>query len=68
MFPCNARRRTSGELDTLDGLAVDSGGRLLEELVALNAQIDHLCSLHGEINEFLGNIVHDFASSLHGNR
>ena len=56
--------RTLADLHALDGLVVHRAGALLDELVALDAQVEHLRAVHGEADELLHHIVHDFRRSL----
>ena len=56
--------RTLGDLDALHRLVVDGGSAGFDELVALNAEIDHFSALDGELNELLGDIADDLSSGL----
>jgi hypothetical protein len=55
---------TLGDLDALHRLVVHAGSAGFDELVALNAEIDHFSALDGELNELLGDIADDLSSSL----
>jgi hypothetical protein len=60
----NGNRRTLVHFDALDSFVVHCSGASLDELVALDADIDNLCSFDGELDELLHDIVDDVRSGL----
>ena len=59
-----AARRTLADLDALDWLVVHRAGALLDELVALDAEVVDLRALDGERDELLQHVVHDLRCGL----
>ena len=57
--------RTLLDLDTLDRLVVHRAGALLDELVALNADVEDLRALRAEPNELFHRNMDDIRGSLH---
>ena len=50
--------------NALNGFIVHRRGAGLDELVALDAQIDNLCTLNRQLDELLHHIVHDLRCGL----
>ena len=57
-------RRTLADLHALDGLVVHRAGARLDELVALDAQVEHLRALYSERHKLLQHIVHNVGRGL----
>lgn len=56
--------RTFGDFDPFDGLVVDGSGALLDELVALDAEVEDLGTLDRHLDELLHDIMHDIRCDL----
>ena len=56
--------RTFGDFDSFDGLVVYGPGALLDELVALDAEIEYICTLHGQLNKPFHRDIDDVGRSL----
>ena len=60
--------RTLRDLYALDRLVMYRASALLDELVALNADVEDLRALHAKVDELLHRRIDDVGSSLQGGR
>lgn len=63
-FRLREETHTLGDFRTLHGFIVDGAGALLDEFIALNAEVDHFDTLDAKLNELFRDLMDDVCSGL----